>query len=187
MLISTLTVFRRWSDAGCRVSSSNATSTVCECDHLTHFALMMRPLQRGEKNRPKHHSSSSEQEREVQIASEGDAEGNFVLGNLDIFGSVLAAVIVFAVFIAVVMVSISKCFSYIPSSKYVQNMAPAAHPSQCEFAPHQILLWKIGSSCPPGSRRRCYPSPGMLTLLGFPFYISPPRRSVMPGKIRATA
>ena len=108
---------RRWSDAGCRVSSSNATSTVCECDHLTHFALMMRPLQRGEKNRPKHHSSSSsEQEREVQIASEGDAEGNFVLGNLDIFGSVLAAVIVFAVFIAVVMVSISKCLSYILST-----------------------------------------------------------------------
>ena len=100
-----LVLCRRWSDAGCRVSSSNATSTVCECDHLTHFALMMRPLQRGEKNRPNHHSSS-EQEREVQIASEGDAEGNFVLGHLDIFGSVLAAVIVFAVFIAVVMVSI---------------------------------------------------------------------------------
>ena len=176
---------RRWSDAGCRVSSSNATSTVCECDHLTHFALMMRPLQRGEKNRPKHHSSSSsEQEREVQIASEGDGEGNFVLGHLDIFGSVLAAVIVFAVFIAVVMVSTSKCFILI---SHVQKMAPTAHPSQCEFAPHQILLWKIGSSCPPGSRRRCYPSPGMLTLLGFPFYISPPRRSVMPGKIRATA
>ena len=152
------------------MSSSNATSTVCECDHLTHFALMMRPLQRGEKNRPNHHSSSSEQEREVQIASEGDGEGNFVLGHLDIFGSVLAAVIVFAVFIAVVMVSISKCFSYIPSSKYVQNMAPAAHPSQCEFAPHQILLWKIGSSCP-----RLTPPPPSLPRDVDLAWLSPPR------------
>ena len=88
------------------MSSSNATTTVCECDHLTHFAVMMRPLQRGEKKRP--HSHSSEEGREIQITSEGegdDNKGNFVLGHLDIFGSVLAAVIVFAVFIAVVMVS----------------------------------------------------------------------------------
>ena len=98
--------YRRWSDAGCRVASSNATTTVCECDHLTHFAVMMRPLQRGEKKRP--HSS---QEREIQIDAEEENEGkDFVLGHLDIFGSVLAAVIVFAVFIAVMMVSRSELF-----------------------------------------------------------------------------
>ena len=83
------------------MASSNATATECECDHLTHFAVMMRPLQRGEKRR------GAEQEAATPLspaeAEEGDGSG-FALGRLDIFGSVLAAVIVFAVFISVVMV-----------------------------------------------------------------------------------
>ena len=31
-----------WSDSGCSVKSSNATSTICQCDHLTNFALLMK-------------------------------------------------------------------------------------------------------------------------------------------------
>jgi hypothetical protein len=81
----------RWSDAGCRVASTDNSATVCECDHLTHFALMMRPLEDGEE--------------EVLSSQTKEDETDFVLGNLDVFGSVLAAVIVFAVFISVMMVS----------------------------------------------------------------------------------
>ena len=31
-----------WSDHGCRVLESNESSTKCECDHLTNFALLMK-------------------------------------------------------------------------------------------------------------------------------------------------
>ena len=31
-----------WSDSGCNVKFTNASSTVCECDHLTNFALLMK-------------------------------------------------------------------------------------------------------------------------------------------------
>ena len=34
-----------WSDSGCAVKTSNDTLTVCECDHLTNFALLMRKPQ----------------------------------------------------------------------------------------------------------------------------------------------
>ena len=30
-----------WSDAGCEVSSTNKTHTVCHCYHLTSFAVLM--------------------------------------------------------------------------------------------------------------------------------------------------
>ena len=30
-----------WSSEGCWVVTSNATVTVCQCDHLTHFAVLM--------------------------------------------------------------------------------------------------------------------------------------------------
>lgn len=30
-----------WSDEGCRVKSTNSTHTICTCDHLTNFALIM--------------------------------------------------------------------------------------------------------------------------------------------------
>lgn len=33
-----------WSDSGCSVSSSNASRTVCQCDHLTNFALLMKTM-----------------------------------------------------------------------------------------------------------------------------------------------
>ena len=31
----------RWSNVGCYVKSANATHTVCECTHLTNFAILM--------------------------------------------------------------------------------------------------------------------------------------------------
>ncbi|XP_053397806.1 adhesion G protein-coupled receptor E3-like [Mercenaria mercenaria] len=34
-----------WSDDGCRINSTNASSTVCECNHLTNFAVLMSPFQ----------------------------------------------------------------------------------------------------------------------------------------------
>ena len=33
-----------WSDSGCRLVSSNQTFSECQCDHLTNFALLMRPV-----------------------------------------------------------------------------------------------------------------------------------------------
>lgn len=33
----------RWSSGGCTVVSTNRTSTVCSCDHLTNFAVLMSP------------------------------------------------------------------------------------------------------------------------------------------------
>jgi hypothetical protein len=32
-----------WSNEGCKVVASNSTVTVCECNHLTNFAVVMRP------------------------------------------------------------------------------------------------------------------------------------------------
>ncbi len=32
------------SDDGCRLVSSNGTMTQCECNHLTNFAVVMRPI-----------------------------------------------------------------------------------------------------------------------------------------------
>ncbi len=31
-----------WSDAGCRVVETNLTRTLCQCDHLTNFGLLMK-------------------------------------------------------------------------------------------------------------------------------------------------
>lgn len=33
--------YSAWSEEGCRVEGTNATHTVCECDHLTNFAILM--------------------------------------------------------------------------------------------------------------------------------------------------
>lgn len=33
-----------WSDEGCKVVATNATMTECECNHLTNFAVVMRPV-----------------------------------------------------------------------------------------------------------------------------------------------
>ncbi len=86
---------RRWSDAGCRVADTNSTTTVCECDHLTHFALMMRPAQPGET------APSVVEDGGAAVAH----SNNVIVDHLDVFVSVLAAVIVFAVFISVMVVS----------------------------------------------------------------------------------
>ena len=32
-----------WSDSGCYVTATNASQTTCECDHLTNFAVLMKP------------------------------------------------------------------------------------------------------------------------------------------------
>ncbi len=34
---------RHWSDTGCSVKMSNVSTTVCQCDHLTAFAVVVRP------------------------------------------------------------------------------------------------------------------------------------------------
>ena len=31
-----------WSDSGCWVTKTNVTSTTCECEHLTNFAVIMK-------------------------------------------------------------------------------------------------------------------------------------------------
>lgn len=31
----------QWSDRGCRQAFSNSSMTVCECSHLTHFAILL--------------------------------------------------------------------------------------------------------------------------------------------------
>lgn len=33
--------YSEWSDTGCYLRSANATHTVCSCDHLTNFAVLM--------------------------------------------------------------------------------------------------------------------------------------------------
>ena len=33
-----------WSDSGCHLVDTNQTFSVCQCDHLTNFALLMRPV-----------------------------------------------------------------------------------------------------------------------------------------------
>ncbi|XP_052245338.1 adhesion G protein-coupled receptor B1-like [Dreissena polymorpha] len=39
-----------WASNGCKVRSSNETITVCECNHLTHFAVLMSPFVEEEAN-----------------------------------------------------------------------------------------------------------------------------------------
>lgn len=33
--------FREWSDDGCWVQTSNTSHTICACNHLTNFAVVM--------------------------------------------------------------------------------------------------------------------------------------------------
>ena len=33
--------YRKWLTDGCRIQNSNETHTICECDHLTNFAVLM--------------------------------------------------------------------------------------------------------------------------------------------------
>ena len=34
-----------WSDSGCRLIETNQTYSLCQCDHLTNFALLVRPIE----------------------------------------------------------------------------------------------------------------------------------------------
>lgn len=34
-------MFSTWSEEGCRVETTNRTHTICQCDHLTNFAILM--------------------------------------------------------------------------------------------------------------------------------------------------
>lgn len=36
-----------WSDSGCKVVETNSTFSLCQCDHLTNFAVLMRPVEAG--------------------------------------------------------------------------------------------------------------------------------------------
>lgn len=71
-----------WSDSGCRVAESNATFTVCECDHLTNFAVLMRDEESGVSG----------------------AGGMLFGGRVDIFGSIAAAVLLFLILLVIIMV-----------------------------------------------------------------------------------
>ena len=78
-----------WSDSGCRVAFTNGSITTCECDHLTNFALLMRPVEEGE----------------VIVEEPVGQIFAGVFGRLDVFGSVVAAIVVFLVLIIALMVS----------------------------------------------------------------------------------
>ena len=69
-----------WSDSGCHVVASNETYTECECDHLTNFAVLMKPV--------------------------AMSNANSLLTNvrLDIVAYVVAAVILIALFLLLVKV-----------------------------------------------------------------------------------
>ncbi|XP_059096378.1 latrophilin Cirl-like [Tigriopus californicus] len=79
-----------WSSQGCRVKSSNKTQTVCECDHLTNFAVSMRPLIPGD-------------ESEVLLES--------ILNRIDIIGSVVAAIFVFCLVLILLVCRHKMCGS----------------------------------------------------------------------------
>ena len=32
-----------WSDSGCRLVETNQTYSICQCDHLTNFAILVKP------------------------------------------------------------------------------------------------------------------------------------------------
>lgn len=90
---------RVWSDAGCTVVASNETETVCLCNHLTNFAVAMRPnVVSG-----------------AQIFLDGFVE------RLDVIGSVLAAVIVFILLMSVLRVSekVILLVQYLPEDSFL--------------------------------------------------------------------
>lgn len=90
-----------WSSQGCRVKSSNRTQTVCECDHLTNFAVSMRPLIPGD-------------ESEVLLES--------ILNRIDIIGSVVAAIFVFCLVLILLVVRHDiLLFYFLPFSGLAKN------------------------------------------------------------------
>ena len=73
-----------WSDDGCHVVESNATETLCQCSHLTNFAVLMRP---------------------VEPLSDSAVFFNSLLERIDVFGSILAAILVFILVLIFMVVS----------------------------------------------------------------------------------
>lgn len=71
-----------WSDSGCEVKSTNKTDTVCQCSHLTGFALLMRP----------------QEMTGAQIFFQS------VKQRIDVIASVLAAILVFVMLLVVLKV-----------------------------------------------------------------------------------
>ncbi len=86
-----------WSDAGCRVRSADAEETLCECNHLTHFAVLVKEdgsHDAGESaiaNAP----SSSSDERNPSSTSVSSSSTSSSLWAVRIFCYVTAAVIAF--------------------------------------------------------------------------------------------
>lgn len=74
-----------WSNVGCEVVTTNSSVTVCQCDHLTSFALLMRP----------------------KVTSSLATFFNNLSSRLDVILPVLAACLVFATVIIMVKVSCS--------------------------------------------------------------------------------
>lgn len=71
-----------WSDHGCRVLETNESSTKCECDHLTNFALLMKEA--------------------------SETEGVFVGGSESVGGTLFVLQIV--AYVAIVIAFILLCF-----------------------------------------------------------------------------
>ena len=72
-----------WSDAGCRLLSTNQTHSSCACDHLTNFALLMR-------------------------RDDGGLGGSGINIRIDIVAGVVAAVVAIGILVALIKVSYSK-------------------------------------------------------------------------------
>eukprot|EP00095_Tigriopus_kingsejongensis_P000874 maker-scaffold389_size186684-snap-gene-0.27 protein:Tk00874 transcript:maker-scaffold389_size186684-snap-gene-0.27-mRNA-1 annotation:"conserved hypothetical protein" len=85
-----------WSDSGCRVISSNKTQTVCECDHLTNFAVAMVP---------------------TEGTNPSEAVFESILNRIDIIGSVVAAILVFCIVLFVFVFRRKMCGSPMSDDK----------------------------------------------------------------------
>jgi hypothetical protein len=79
-----------WSDAACLVTSANATHTECSCTRLGHFAVAVVADQHGHEDG-------------AAIAS--------LFHRVDIVGSIAAAILVFLILIAAVMVRLTDSTS----------------------------------------------------------------------------
>ena len=84
-----------WSDAGCQLISSNQTFSVCQCDHLTNFGLLMRPV------------TNSPLMTHVR---------------LDIVAYVVTSVVFLAICVLIFKVSPKTLFTFCVFSKYVLNL-----------------------------------------------------------------
>lgn len=87
-----------WSDEGCRVVGSNSTMTQCECNHLTNFAVVMKPNVNGVT-----------QDLLTSI-------------RLDIVAYIIASVVTLALFVVIVRVSHIVTTSYCHTSSIIRHI-----------------------------------------------------------------